>query len=147
MNWRIHALIVAVALSGGFCLGYHIKGQADQAAVVKQASAAVKEASAGIVQSAVHSQQVEAAIQQTDSNIDQLKTAAQARLQKGKTHEPTARTGHGPDHVATTAEQPGAMADAAAGCRTDDVLDFGTVRLLNRARDEGTMESSPGHAR
>jgi len=154
MTWRVCTLLVAAALTVGFSVGYHVKDQATQAAVVKQTTAAVKQAGANIAESAVRSQQVEAAIQQTDSNIDQLKAAAQARLQKGKTHETTIRVGGNAGHdngagriaTATTTEQPGPAGDAADDCGSDRRLDFGTVRLLNRARDEGAVESAPGSA-
>lgn len=156
MIQRIEALIaaVALALTLGFGAGYHYKGQADQANVVKQATTALKKAGTSIVQSTEKSQQVEASIQHSDNEIDQLNKAAQVRL-KGKIYEPSIRTGSNPGdargaiNVVSTAAGATSLAqlpDGAGNCG-DGRLDLGTVRLLNRARDDTAMESAAGSAR
>jgi hypothetical protein len=152
---RLPTLIaaVALALAAGFGAGYYAKGQATQAAVTKQTTTAVKQTGANIVQSAVRSQQVEASIQQTDSNIDQLKAAALARLQKEKTHAPTNPAGGNASHeyeagrIATATQQPQPNDEGSGGRNPGSTLDFGTVRLLNRARDDAAVESTAGSAR
>jgi len=154
---RIEALIAAVALTlaVGFGAGYYTKGQFAQAKVVKQVTAAVKQAGTNIVQSAEESQRVEASIQQSDNQIDQLRKAAVERLQKGKAHDEQriAAGGHAgnadrTDNDATAAQSALVeVRDGADDC-AGDRLDFGTVRLLNRAREDDTaVESATGSAR
>lgn len=133
-------LAMAMTLGFGFWCGY--AWHDDRAAIIKQQSQAIKQAGANIAQSAQQSQQVEASIHKSDSDIDQLNKAAQARLQKGKTHEPSIRTSgdagnaRGADNVAQAPAKPALaeVPDGAVDCGGDR-LDLGTVRLLNRARD------------
>lgn len=119
------ALCAAMAVAG-FVAGYDTRSRLADIAASRDAAATVRQSGANIVRSAERSQQVEASIQASDNRIDQLKKTAQARLQKEETHH----------------EQN--IDVEAAGMCSGRVLDFGTVRLLNRARDQGAVESAAG---
>jgi hypothetical protein len=151
----LRTLLLAMALTGLFAgwAGYYTKGQFDKAAVVTQQGKAIKTTANNIADSAQKSGQIEADIGKSDAQIDAIQKAVAARLQKGKHHEPgIAAGGHaGPEHVQDGVAAPAqgtAPLDPAAGDRCDrDTLDFGTVRLLNSARDPLPVDPAPVGAR
>jgi len=140
-------------LTAGVCLlvlafgtGYYTKGRFVKADLADRQAQAVKDAGANIVHSVEQSQQVEATLRQSDNRIDQLRKAAADRLQKGKVHDAPGKHAEsaGMDGTAAATQPLVEVPEHADGCDGSDILDFGTVRLLNRAR---ALESAGGSTR
>lgn len=116
--------IVATTATAGFGAGYYTRSHLTARAATEDAAATLRQSGTNIVRSAEQSRRIEVSVQASDHRIDHLRTTAQARLQKEETHH----------------EQ---SIDAKVPCVCHDrALDFGTVRLLNRAREESTVESA-----
>lgn len=136
---RVDALaaLLAASLAVGFVAGYYTRSRHGDVQVIEDAAATVRQSGVNIVRSAETSQRIEASIQDADVRIGQLKKAAQVRLQKREAQD-------GQDIDNGRAAAMAVAGDEPAGVCHDGALDFGTVRLLNRARDESTVESATG---
>ena len=136
---RVDALaaLLAASLAVGFVAGYYTRSRHGDVQVIEDAAATVRQSGVNIVRSAETSQRIEASIQDADVRIGQLKKAAQVRLQKREAQD-------GQDIDNGRAAAMAVASDEPAGVCHDGTLDFGTVRLLNRARDESTVESAAG---
>lgn len=144
--------VLAMMLIMGFGAGYWTKMHVNDAGLLKQETKAIKTSAATVVKAAEKSQQVETSIQQSDTQIDQLKDAALARIKEKQNAErirPGSNDVHagGPDHDAATAQAALAAVPECAGAdHGGDALDFGTVRLLNRARNDASLDAGAGGA-
>jgi hypothetical protein len=150
MMQRVDALaaLLAASLAVGFVAGYYTRSRHGDAQVIEDAAATVRQSGVNIVRSAETSQRIEASIQDADVRIGQLNKAAQVRLQKREVQDgQDIDNGRAADHAGAShplAAAPAVVGAEPAGVCNDGTLDFGIVRLLNRARDESTVESATG---
>ncbi len=142
--FKLQSLIVAVAvaLAVGLAAGYYTKGQFDTAKEVKQDRAVIRGTAQGIVESVKKSDAIEQTVQKQGVNASQIQQAIDQRFAKEK------QRASQPVHVDTSAS--GNDATTAQGAETvryscpAPVLDVGTVRLLNAARQGESVESVTG---
>lgn len=143
--------IGVIVLLIGFCIGFYTKGKFEKADVAEQAQVAAHDTATGIVESVATSQKVEASIQQSDNQVDQIQKAVNNRLEKGVTHARANGAnvnGAVRDAVGVAAaEGAGGVGEAIPDCCGRDVLDNGTVRLLNAARTAGELDATSSDAR
>lgn len=148
----IQALItaVALALAVGFGSGFYTKGKFTDAAQVEEVREDARQTATNVVESVKQSAALEGAVIADGARIDQIKEAAAARVakyqpkQESRNASPNSRNDDslfGQPHDQPEAAQ---AAVAPLGCPASGglVLDVGTVRLLNAARQGAGVDST-----
>ncbi len=152
MNLQALAAAVILALAVGFGGGYYTKGKFDVAAEVTQERKDIKQTAGNVVESMKQGAALEADVASDGVHIDQFKDAAAARVAK---YQPKPEPHHAASsnsgvldglHGQPANNQPEAAAAAVGQVDCPGgglVLDVGTVRLLNAAR-QGTSVGAAG---
>lgn len=150
---NIQALIaaVALALTVGFGVGYYTKGKLTDAQEVTALRKDTKQTATSVVESVKQSAALDSAVVADSAQIDTIKTAATARVAKyqpkPEQHNEQRLTSGSDDglHRQQSANRYTQAAELAAqvDCRSAGlVLDAGTVRLLNAARQGAALDSA-----
>lgn len=127
MTVRSIAIAALLGVTLGAGSGYWFKTKLDLAAEAKAVKQERRDTGAGIVQAAVSSAALSADIQKDGAKIDKIQAAVAARVTK---YIPKQEAHH--DIATSTTTIPLAVPDRDCGGL---VLDVGTVRLLNDARE------------
>ena len=135
----VSQLIAAVGLATliGFAGGFYTKGRFTAAEEVEQVRADAKQTATNVVESVKQSTALENVVIADGAQIDKIKEAAAARVVKYQPKQETTHASPDPrnDHDSVRNAAAGAPATQVA-CPAGGglVLDIGTVRLLNAAR-------------
>lgn len=140
MSARSIAIAGLLGVTLGMGGGYWFKTKLDQAAETKALKQERRDTGAGIVASTLASTALQASISADGANNDKIQTAVAARVVK---YLPKETRHDRNDTSIPTTEAPLAVPGCDCGGL---VLDVGTVRLLNAAREGRAVDGAGGGA-